>query len=239
MKGTTADNLFDFSGGAGKSLAVEAEGVFDAAWRFDFSAPGYCVLDLGPDMGSRELRSFIVDLKERLGEIAHRRHGWRFVYRSLGRFDQQETTKFHLDGAPAQSLLMLGYEPSKVRSRLSLADYSRCAHVLDVEPKEFLDRFNPMYRKGEEILAPYVTELPQPVEGHSRILLINNSSLPFSEDKSNALGVLHKAEVIDPDGSERRAVNSMMLTVGMREEADEAKVREFLSTDEISKKLYG
>ncbi len=163
----------------------------------------------------------------------------RFAYRSLGRFDQQETTKFHLDGAPDQSLLVLGYEPSKVRSRLSLADYSRCAHDLGIEPKRFLDEFNPMYRKGEELLAPYVTELPQPKEGHARILLINNSSLPYNEARTNPLGVLHKAEIIDPDESERRIVNSIMLTTGGPEEVGEETLRSFVATDQISQKLYG
>jgi hypothetical protein len=108
-------------------------------------------------------------------------------------------TKFHLDGAPDQSLLILGYEPSSVSRRLSLADFSRCAHDLGIEPKLLLDEFNTMYRKGEELLALYVSELPQPEEGHARILLINNSSLPYTDSRTNPLGVLHKAESIDSD----------------------------------------
>ena len=50
-----------------------------------------------------------------------------------------------------------------------------------ISPQQFLQDFNPMFRKGEELLAPYATELPQPEPGHARILLINNSSLPFTE----------------------------------------------------------
>ena len=60
---------------------------------------------------------------------------------------------------------------------------------LGITPQQFLNVFNPMYRKGEELLGRYVTELPQPAEGHARILLINNSSLPFTEDGANPLGV--------------------------------------------------
>ena len=206
--------------------------------RLDFSAPGFCLLDLGRAVDSHDLRSLMLDLRGRSSAIASRRGGESFVYRSLGRFDQQETTKFHLDGAPERSLLRLGYEPSNVRS-LSLADYARCAFDLGITPQRFLDDFNPMYRKGEGLLARYVTELPQPADGHSRILLINNSSLPYTEARSNPLGVLHKAEIIDPDESQRRIVNSIMLTVGGPEDVGDEALRAFVATEEISQKLNG
>ena len=106
-------------------LQSQAEQVFDLVWRFDFTAPGFAALDIGPGVGSHTLRSWMVDLKARLSEIGRGRGLKPFAYRSMGRFDQQVTTKFHLDGAPAESLLMLGYEPSKVRSRLFLAHYTR------------------------------------------------------------------------------------------------------------------
>jgi hypothetical protein len=231
--------VFDISGTPQDLIAAKAGAILDAVWRFDFSAPGFCLLDLGPAVDSHLLRALMLDVKERLSEVVSRRCGVRFAYRSLGRFDQQETTKFHLDGAPDQSLLVLGYESSKIRSRLSLADYARCAHDLGIEPKRFLDEFNPMYRKGEELLARYVTELPQPEEGHARILLINNSSLAYTEARTNPLGVLHRAEIIDPDESERRIVNSLMLTTGHPEEVGEETLRSFVATEEISQKLYG
>jgi hypothetical protein len=214
-----------------------AEKVFDLVWRFDFTAPGFCSLDIGSGVDSHTLRSWMVDLKERLSEVGVRRGRRPFIFRSMGRFDQQETTKFHLDGAPAESMLMLGYEPSKVRSLLFLADYSRAAFDLGITPQQFLNDFNPMYRHGEELLVHYVTELPQPADGHARILLINNSLLPFTEDRTNPLGVMHKAEVVNPTESERRIVNStMMVTEG--EENSPEKLHEFVTTDKISQKVY-
>ncbi len=233
------DYLLDLSEAPARLLAARAERAFDAAWRSDFSAPGFCLLDLGPDVDSHGLRSLMLDLKERLDEVAVRRGGEPFAARSMVRFDQQETTKFHLDGAPARSLLMLGYEPSEVRSRLSLADYARCAYERGLTPQRFLDDYNPMYRRGEESLAGYVTELPEPAEGHSRILLINNSSLPYTDARTNPLGVLHKAEVPDPDESQRRVVNSVMLAAGVPEEVGPEALRAFVSTEEISRKPYG
>lgn len=214
-----------------------AEKVFDLAWRSDFTANGFAVLDIGPGVDSHTLRSWMVILKQRLSEIGLRRGGKPFAYRSMARFDQQETTKFHLDGAPEQSMLMLGYEPSRVRSRLFLADYTRAAFDLGITPQQFLTEFNPMYKKGEELLGQYVTELPQPTEGHSRIVLINNSSLPFAEARTNTLGVMHKAIIVTPNDAERRIVNSTMLAVG-GEEISVEKQEEFVRTDEISQKVY-
>ena len=235
----TGDFSFDISESPERFLAANAERIFGAVWRFDFTAPGFCQLDLGRGMGSHDLRSLMIRLKERLGEVAARRGGVPFRFRSMGRFDQQETTKFHLDGAPDRSLLMLGYEPSEVRSRLLLADYAHCAYDLDIEPRRFLAEFNPMYRMGEEVLAEYVTELPQSADGHSRILLINNSSLPYTADRTNPLGVLHKAEILGPDESERRIVNSIMLAVGGPEEVGDEALRAFVATEEISRTLPG
>jgi hypothetical protein len=213
-----------------------AERAFGLTWRFDLDGPGFCLLDAGPEIDSHSLRQAILTLKERLSDLCFRRTGRRLLFRSMARFDQQETTKFHLDGAPDQSMLMLGYEPSQVHSRLFLADYTRAAYDLGITPQQFLQDYNPMYRRGEELLARYVTELPQPEPGHSRILLINNSSLPFTEARTNPLGVMHKAVIVTPNEAERRIVNSTML-VTEGEEIAADKQEEFVRTDKISQKV--
>jgi hypothetical protein len=214
------------------------EKSFDLIWRCDFTAPGFCLLDAGPAVNSHSLRSWMVKIKEQLSEISRGRSGKSFAFRSMARFDQQETTKFHLDGAPERSMLMLGYEPSQVRCRLFLADYTRAAFDLGITPQQFLHDFNPMYKKGEDFLARYVTELPQPHDGHSRILLVNNSSLPFTEARTNHLGVMHKAIIVSPDDAERRIVNSTMLAVGEGDEIGPEQQRDFVTTERISRKDY-
>jgi hypothetical protein len=60
------------------------------------------------------------------------------------------------------------------------------------------------HRRGEELLGHYVTELPQSADGHARILLFNNCSLPFTEVQTNPLGVMHKAIIVTRDEAERR-----------------------------------
>ena len=218
-------------------LVAQAEAVYDLVWRVDFTAPGFAALDIPPGPDSHTLRSWMVDLKHQLSEIGVRRGMGPFTYRSMARFDQQETTKFHLDGAPQQSLLMLGYEPSKVRSRLFLADYTCAAFDLGITPQQFLHDYNPMYKKGEELLGRYVTELPQPLDGHSRILLVNNSSLPFTESRTNPLGIFHKA-IVTPDEAERRIVNSTMLAVGEADDIGQEQQQDFVTTDKISQRVY-
>src|SRR5262249_49737910 len=130
------------------------------------------------------------------------------------------------------------YEPSRVQSRLFLADYTRAAFHLRITPRQFLQDFNPMYRRGEELLNQYVSELPQPKPGHSRILVINNSSLPFTEDRKNALGVMHKAEIINPTETEKRIVNSTMIASGDEDTVSRDQQQLFAATDEISRKNY-
>jgi hypothetical protein len=81
---------------------------------------------------------------------------------------------------------------------LFLADYTRAAFDLGITPMKFLQDFNPMYKKGEEVLRRYTTELPQPDLNHSRILLVNNGSLPFTTARMHPLGVMHEAIIATP-----------------------------------------
>jgi hypothetical protein len=216
------------------TLAARA---YDLTWRFDFTAPGFCLLDCGPSTDSHTLRIWMLALKDELNSVAVARGLKPFAFRSMARFDQQETTKLHLDGASEQSMLMLGYEPSRVVSRLFLAHYTRAAFDLGITPQQFLHDYNPMYRPGEELLQRYLTELPQPAERHARILLINNSSLPFTEASRNPRGVMHQAIIVKPDESQRRIINSTML-VTEGDEVDAERQQEFVRTDKISQKNY-
>ena len=220
-----------------EDLRSKANSIFDLVWRFDLSFPGFAVINIGPEVDSRTLRFWMVMLKERLSDIAVGRGLKPFAYLSMSRFDQQQTTKFHLDGAPVESLLMLGYEPSKIISRILLADYVLAAKNLGITPQQFLADFNPMFSEGEKILSRYVTELPQPVPNYSRIVLINNSSLPMSNAKSNPLGVMHTAVIEAPDPTEPRVINSTMLATGIDETRQDIQ-QEFLTTDLFNRRTY-
>jgi hypothetical protein len=101
-----------------------------------------------------------------------------------------------------------------------------------------LQEYNPMYRRGEELLGRYVTELPQPAGGHARMLLVNNSSPPFTEERTNPLGVMHQAVIVTPEEAERPIVNSVMPGVSERDEIGQGQQQEFVTTDRVSPKVY-
>lgn len=193
--------------------------IFTQVWRHDLTQPGFYWLDVGV-VDSHELRRKMIEIGESFAE---------FSFLSMARFDQQEETKYHLDGGPPGNILMLGYEPSKVKSRLYLADHACAANDLKVDPKSLVSKA--MFGNDDDVKL-YVTELPQPIEGHSYILFINNSAV---------LGVMHKAEIVNPDANERRIVNSIMLAplkpywcIGyMKEDRDK-----FIGTEAISQKAY-
>jgi len=215
-----------------------AERVQELVWRFDFSAPGFCVVDMGADVPSKTFRAGMIALKDELSKINVQRGLPPIAFRSVGRFDAQVTTKFHLDGAPEQSLLILGYEPSNVPSRLFLADYTRAAFDQQMTVAQFLNDYNPMYRPGEELLEKYTTELPRQRAGVWRLVVVNNSSLDFSTDRTNPLGVMHKAVIDALDPAQSRVLNSMMLVAGLPEEVEERELLDFMETDKITQRLY-
>lgn len=186
--------------------ATLARHLVARVWRTVLDQPGFAVLAPTQPTSSQELRRFLFSLADAFGEIV----GTPFVAERLGRFDQQVTTKFHRDGAPEASLLILGYEPSTVRSRLFVADACRAAADAGVGVNAFLAANNPMFPAGEAKLRPYVHELLVPPETGA-VVILNNSLFP---DGSPAplLGLLHKGEIVNPDPSAGRVINSVGLT---------------------------
>ncbi len=182
----------------------------------------------------------MLQLKRGLNILYQQRTRNCLAYTSLGRFDQQETTKPHRDGGPDESLLMLGYEPTTVRSCLRMADYTQCAYDLGITPQQFLTDHNPMYADGERMLNGYTTELDGLDPTNHQILLINNSCVPYREGKPALLGVLHQAIIENPTSRFQRIVNSTMMTsvaTGSPESVTAEEQEEFLRTDRISRRV--
>jgi hypothetical protein len=210
-------------------LTALAGRVFAQVFRRDFSAPGVALIGLGRAVGSHQLRLFMSALKDELSARAG-----PLVYRSLARFNQQVTTKYHLDGGPEESYLMLGYEPSAVPSALAVADYTRAAHDCGITPRALLEAHNPMYAHNEQRLLPYVTALTAFDPSRANVLIINNSLLPYAPGGTNPLGVMHQATILAPRPDRSRVVNSSMLVrPGAPDAASEEEVRRFLETDVV------
>ncbi len=95
-------------------VATLAEEIYERVCRTDFTQPGFCVVNLGAETTSQGLRQLMVDVKKAMAALHQQRTGQTLIYLSAGRFDQQTSTRPHLDGGPDESLLMLGYESSEV-----------------------------------------------------------------------------------------------------------------------------
>ncbi|RLS98102.1 MAG: hypothetical protein DWI15_01925 [Planctomycetota bacterium] len=216
-----------------------AESVYSRVFRTDFSQPGFALINLGPDCGSETQRQLMIDLKNEFDRLERRYRGRQLGYQSLTRFDQQVTTKPHRDGGPDESILMLGYEPSLIESRLEMSDYSKCAYDLSMTPTEFLDQFNPMFPDGQNRLAAYTTPIDDFDNTSFQIMLINNSMKQFGD---GLVGVLHTATIINPNPDLRRIINSTMIASVPQGHGGSISVDEqndFVTTAVVRRPVYG
>ena len=185
-----------------------AADLYRRVWRTALDKPGVAVVRFAGPVDSFALRRAMFAVVDALNRVSG---GPTFVPERLGRFDQQVTTKFHRDGAPLASLLLLGYEPTPVPSRFYAADACRAADAAGVGVNAFLAARNPMTPVGEAALRPFVTELAWP-HAEAAVVLLNNSLFPDG-NAGVPLGVLHKGEIVTPDPAARRVINSVGLTV--------------------------
>ncbi len=214
---------------------------YENVFRSTLSQPGYVVLDFGPEFDSRQLRKRMVALKKALELKIEKILGGHLSYQWLGRFDQQGNTKFHIDNAQDYSFLMLGYEPSEVRSELYFLDYPQYASDHGMSLDTFFDRFDPLDPSNQTKIESYKKQVSPWIEGHYKIVLVNNCNGKQDQDLNiPGLGVFHKAVVPDQDATKTRVVNSMMLELksGKKEismqETEKGMETEFETTTNIS-----
>ncbi len=218
-----------------------AEDIYNRTCRTTLDEPGFCVVHVGNAVSSVAFRQLMVDLKREMAAIHAARTQDTLVYVSAARFDQQESTKPHLDGGPEQCFLMLGYEPSEIRSELEIADYSKCAFELGLTPQEFMAKHNPMFQSGYDLLRPYATRIPCFSPTEFQIVSINNSSAPYLADGSNWQGTVHTATILAPDGTKRRVINSTMIAraaPGTHDAMDAMAIEHFVHTSEVKRRGY-
>ena len=225
------------------SLDVQsvAADIYQRACRTNFDAPGFCVLNAGNSIDSVACRQLMVDLKRAMAAIHESVTGNTLIYLSAARFDQQTTTKPHLDGGPDECFLMLGYEPSTVDAELEISDYAKCAFDLGLSPKEFMAKHNPMFHSGYEMLRPYSTRIPCFSKTDYQIICINNSSAAFARNQPTWQGTLHTATILTPDESKRRVVNSTMIAsaaTGTPDTITESQQQEFINTSIVRRRGY-
>jgi hypothetical protein len=220
------------------SLSEMTEFIYKKVFRIDFNEPGFVVIDFGSSITSKDLRECMIRLKNNLSQIHVENFGEKLMYQWMGRFDQQETTKFHLDNAADQSFLMLGYEPTAIKSKLYFADYVELAKSMNISGEEYFEKYNPVFTDGEKLLKPFITEVEGFREDTYKIVLMNNSNSNTNKH-SETIGLFHKAEIIQKDPTKERVINSTMIYSGNIEDIEsfsEEQQQNFITTDKISKK---
>jgi hypothetical protein len=218
-----------------------ANDIHERVCRTDFSKPGFCLVKVSHCLDSVAFRQTMVDLKVALAEFHTSKTSESLIYLSAARFDQQTSTKPHLDGGPDECFLMLGYEPSTVGSEIEITDYARCAHEFGLTPKEFMARHNPMFRSGFEMLRPYATRIPCFASNDYQIVCINNSSAPFDSLSGRWQGTLHTAKILSSDESARRIINSTMIArapFGETDAISQQDIKDFVTSSVVHRKGY-
>jgi hypothetical protein len=170
--------------------------LYQMIFRTDTTALGYALI---PAPANRPLSVTLALVREGLEAV----HGKRLGVVHQTEFDQQVTTRFHRDGGPDESLLLLGYAATEVRSLVQIADHVRAATAHDLSPEAFLETFPPLSVSFEATLAPFVTALTDFDHTRPQLLLINNCV---------NTGVLHQATIPNPDPTLSRTIFSWMLT---------------------------
>ena len=207
--------------------------IYETVLRESTQHAGFYFKDFGAQLGSEKLRKSMVELKEGLSAISAQRTAHQLNYQWMGRFNHQHSSGFHRDSAHEHSFLILGYEPSKVDSRVSVADYSQLIadKKLSIEVYFEANTEVNIFNKNWD-LAPYATELkPFPKENY-RLLVLNNSK----SFKEATFGVFHRGEVLQKSEQEDRILNSIMLyraDKGTAEQFNEEAVSDFITTDVV------
>ncbi|REE08650.1 hypothetical protein DFQ09_106117 [Winogradskyella pacifica] len=219
----------------GETIKQIANKSFQAVFRTTTEPPGFIHLVFSKkEITPYQFRSIMIDLKKELSKLSVSKFNKKLSYHWLVRFDQQVTTPFHVDNATDQSILMLGYEPSAIKSELHIADYYTYANEAFEAPEDYFNNFSPVFKDNENVLLPFISKLKLVNMDNYSILIINNSSPKSDVD---TLGVFHKALIINKDLNKNRIVNSMVLNVVSRDQVTEDEQREnsFLNTNLISK----
>jgi hypothetical protein len=182
--------------------------IFADVIREDLYRPGFALLEAG-GLPSDGLRARLVEIGRQMVAWRERRCGELLSWRSLTWFSQLSATRPHRDGGPDASVLLLGYEPTPVRSRVFLLDFSRAAHGLGISPRVFLDTYNPMVNDGAKLLKPHTVEVAGIDPSRAQILLVNNGCL----GGGGWLGLLHHAKVESASPGTARPISSVLLGV--------------------------
>ncbi|MCR9248818.1 MAG: hypothetical protein NXI20_00285 [bacterium] len=212
----------------------ELEEIYKNVFRDSTAQPGFFFKDFGKDIGSEDFRAVMVELKEGLTELVNKNTDHQLNYHWLGRFDHQHTSGFHRDSADPNSVLMLGYEPTTIDSRVFLADFSKLVEDKGISMIEYFGGDDINTARDEKEIEPYVTELTPFPKDTYRLVILNNAK-SFNQP---SFGMFHRGEVPEKSNGSDRVINSIMMyqtDKGTVESYGEKEVAEFINTQEVNR----
>lgn len=148
--------------------------------------------------------------------------GAHLVPAALMRFDQQETTRWHIDGGPDRCVLMLGYEPTRVASELRLSPLRELAAHLGSSAAEAAHAAQS--GKHDAWIDAHSMRVEMDCDRYP-VVLVNNS---VSE-----LGVLHRGCITSPDPSAKRVVSSALFELSDTAVDASAELEAFIAGTEV------
>ena len=185
--------------------------IYKSVFRNSTKQTGFYYQDFGTKMDSKTFRQKMVELKNGLSKICNIRINKRPNYQGLGRFNQQHSSRLHRDSAQEHTFLMLGYEPTKVQSKVFIADYTKYIENHNLSIAAFFGGVQDVNTiENDSLLDSYITELKPFPKNHYRLVILNNSK----SFKEKTFGVFHRGEILKKIKSGNRVLNYMMLRIG-------------------------
>lgn len=208
----------------------EIQAIYNAVFRNSTKQPGFYYRDFGYQIDTKTFRQQMVYLKSELSKLCELQLNKQLNYQSLGRFDHQHSSKFHRDStAESPSFLVLGYEPTKVDSKVYIADFTKYLEHKSLSLGEFFEDGHNVILDKNKRSNSYVTELFPFCNKSYRLLFLNNSE---------SFGVFHSAEIARMIDGEDRVINYMMMYLSDLNIEEQCRytsqdVVDFVNTDKI------
>ncbi|MCB9659252.1 MAG: hypothetical protein R3B40_14440 [Polyangiales bacterium] len=187
------------------AASLDHPSLHGAILRRDERQPGWATIDLGPHAGARALREAQHRLARGLDREERRLRGRGLIPTALTFFDQGETTPFHVDGGPDESVLLLGYEPSARTSRLRVVDLPHAAAEAQSIAAYLASRPNG-FPADDPRLSALAIDIPRDATHFVLVALCNS----VMEPGHGWRGLLHQATV-GGDPSAPRGVHTVHL----------------------------
>ena len=206
--------------GPNKTWEVTDELIFATMTRVlrnDYTQPGVALLDGGTTGESRTFREFLSKFVHAMDTKFQQQHNKKLWITSAVHLNQTISTPAHVDIGPAESVLVLGYEPTPVPSRFRVVDYIRYAESIGQPVHAFLREFLSKPQESSSMFDGFKTELSDFRHDRFQIIVVNNSTISLEScqrTKMGMLGVMHQVTVDDQDLEGKvRMINSMLLGV--------------------------